>query len=183
MENNLSSELINLGGGFPIASVMKEKRLVEIFQEIYSTLKNEGYGKIKCIFEPGRYIIGDAGCCISKVIKTNINGKKNKNNYIIVDSGTYILPRFAKNPLRFYCLNRPLSHYNFPIDIFGIIPSEDDVLVKNYNFIDSIKVGDYILITNCGAYSYTFSNRFPYSPPNHYIINGSIIKNLNTRNP
>ena len=49
--------------------------------------------------------------------------------------------------------------------IAGIVPTDQDVLAKNYFFTKHIRVGDLVLITNTGAYCLTFSNRFPYSLP------------------
>jgi len=99
-----------------------------------------------------------------------------------VNAGGYILPRFAKNAHRIYNLNHSLKNYNTPINIHGITSSDTDILAKNYNFIKNSSLGDKLLVTNCGAYSLTFSNRFPYKFPqivfidknNHYLIKSSI---------
>jgi len=82
------------------------------------------------------------------------------------------LPTFAKNPLRFYNIDSKLNKYNKPIDIYGIVLSNNDIIAKNYNFTPHINIGDNILAINCGAYSHTFSIRFPYKTPDIIIIDG-----------
>lgn len=173
---NIQVNIINLGGGLPIASSFKKEQLYKIFKLINETVIKGSYEHIKFIFELGRYIVGDAGGCVMKII--DIYKKDNKSNQIYVNGGSHILPKFAKNPMRFYNLNHDIEHYNFPVDIYGIIPSEEDILAKNYNFTEKSKIGDYVLATNCGAYAHTFSTRFPYNEPEIIIVNNNQLKTL-----
>ena len=51
------------------------------------------------------------------------------------------------------------------------------MLVKDYFFTKRINEGDLILITNVGAYTLTFSNRFPYAlSPIFKVNNSNLIK-------
>ena len=118
--------------------------------------------------EPGRYIVEDAGLFLMEVIDVSQD-----THSIFVNAGTYILPRFARNSLRFYNASRSLTHYNHKITIFGIVPSEEDILINNYNFSSRNEIGDKILVLNCGAYSYTFSTRFPYKIPPMICVDGA----------
>ncbi|MHA1870805.1 MAG: hypothetical protein ACTSU2_02720 [Promethearchaeota archaeon] len=169
----------NHGGGFPIASSF-EAQLGDIFKNIQNIFNDE-YPEAHHIFEPGRYIIGDAGFLITKII--NIKDLNTMKKVIFLNAGTHILPRFAKNTLRLYNLNIGLKHYNTPIDFYGIIPSSEDIIAKNYNFSSNNKIGDDILILNCGAYSLTFSNRFPYKFPDIYLLDKKLIKLKLPKNP
>jgi diaminopimelate decarboxylase len=173
----LIPEIFNFGGGFPNASACKKTMLKMIFSAVKKTVENCGYKNITYYFEPGRFIVGDTGIAIIEIIN-----KFPKRKLIYVNAGGYILPRFAKNAHRIYNLNRSLKNYNTPINIHGITSSDTDILAKNYNFIKDSTIGDKILVTNCGAYSLTFSNRFPYKFPqivfvdkkSHYLIKSSV---------
>ena len=131
------AQIINLGGGLPIASSLKKERLMDYFQIQRDIFTDSGFSGLKVILEPGRYIIGDAGCCILRIVdQTNNKGKHagRVETNLYLNGGLHILPRFSKNPLRFYNINAPLEHYNNPVNFYGIELIEQDVLAKNYNF-------------------------------------------------
>ena len=52
------------------------------------------------------------------------------------------------------------------------------MLAKNYFFTETINEGDVVLISNVGAYSLTFSNRFPYSLPKIFIVKDNEMKQI-----
>ncbi|MFW9784575.1 MAG: hypothetical protein ACFFFB_20005, partial [Candidatus Heimdallarchaeota archaeon] len=80
-------------------------------------------------------------------------------------------PKFAKNSLRFYNITQINKPHKTKTSIGGILPTDQDVLAKNYFFTREINKGELVLIMNAGAYTLTFSNRFPYSLPNIFLIN------------
>jgi len=161
-------KMLNLGGGFPNASVIKNSQLVTILSDIKNELNQFGYSNLEIIFEPGRYIVEDIGVFIMNLIEVS-----DCSHSLYVNAGTNFLPRFARNSLRFYNADQPISHYNNQVTIYGNIPSEEEILTKNYNFSSINHVGDHILVLNCGAYCITFSNRFPYKKPKIVFIYGS----------
>ncbi|MBD3352663.1 MAG: hypothetical protein GF364_14345, partial [Candidatus Lokiarchaeota archaeon] len=67
-------------------------------------------------------------------------------------------------------------HYNCPTHIYGTVLSEEDILAKRYNFTDDTEEGDFVIVLNTGAYTHTFSNRFPYYRPKFYIIEDKTIQ-------
>ena len=163
------TQIFDVGGGLPNAGSLKKDQLYSVFQVIKDEFDNHGYTNPQICMEPGRFIVEDAGLFLTKIVSTCDDGHS-----FFVDTGTYNIPRFARNSLRFYNIDQPISHYNHKTTIYGIVPSEEDILVKNYNFSSINEIGNKILIMNCGAYAYTFSTRFPYRiPPVVYINNGS----------
>ena len=157
-------ENINLGGGFPEAVIMPEKQLRELAIELNSLLQSFDGSFKNIYFEPGRYIVGDAGLIIAKVIRVT------DDRWIFLNIGNHICPKFAKSSLRFYNASKIMAPHKFKTSIAGIIPTDQDVLAKNYFFTDDLKEGDKVVITNIGAYNLTFSNRFPYSLPNIILV-------------
>lgn len=163
-EYNISIKEINLGGGFPEAVIMNEKQLRKNALEIKKILDQHHLSHKKIIFEPGRYFVGDAGAYIGRVIKVD------KDRWIFVNLGNHICPKFARCSLRFYNASRIEKAHKYKASIAGIIPTDQDVLAKDYFFTRKVEVGDYILIPNVGAYALTFSNRFPYALPQIFLI-------------
>jgi len=163
----ITPEVFDIGGGLPNAGSLKKNHLSSVFTAINEEFEKFGYADSTICIEPGRYIVEDAGLFLMDIIQTAQDGKS-----FFVNAGTYVLPRFARNSLRFYNVNHPLSHYNHKVTIYGIVPSEEDILINNYNFSPINEIGNKILVMNCGAYAYTFSTRFPYHVPPVVYING-----------
>jgi len=149
-------ENLNLGGGFPEATIMPE--------QIKLILTNFDIKFKNIYFEPGRYFIGDAGIFVAKVIKVY------KDRWIFLNIGNHLCPKFAKASLRFYNITRINDPHKYKTSIAGIIPTDQDVLAKNYFFTRDLEEGDHVMITNVGAYCLTFSNRFPYLLPEISLI-------------
>jgi len=165
----LNVENINLGGGFPEAVIMPETQLREIVNNINSTLSNSGVNFKNIYFEPGRYFIGDAGIFLTKIVKVS------EDRWIFLDIGNHICPKFANCSLRFYNASKINEPHKYKTSIAGIVPTDQDVLAKNYFFTKDLKENDIVMVTNVGAYTLTFSNRFPYTLPKIILVkNGNI---------
>ncbi len=165
-------ENINLGGGFPEAVIMPENQLREVAIEINSLVSNFEINFKNIYFEPGRYLVGDAGLLIAKIIKVT------DNRWIFLNIGNHICPKFAKSSMRFYNVTRIEEPHKFKTSIAGILPTDQDVLAKDYFFTYDLKEGDIVVITNVGAYNLTFSNRFPYLLPNIILVKNKTTKNI-----
>jgi diaminopimelate decarboxylase len=155
---------LNLGGGFPEATVMPKSQLKKIATNIKTELESLHISYESIYFEPGRYLVGDSAVFLSKVINTD------KERWIFLDIGNHICPWFAKCSLRFYNASRINAAHKFKVSIAGIVPTDQDVLAKNYFMTKKIDKGDLILVTNVGAYTLTFSNRFPYRLPCIFLV-------------
>ncbi len=165
-------ENLNLGGGFPEAVIMPEKQLREIATRINSLINNFEIKFKKIYFEPGRYLVGDAGLLIAKIIKVT------EDRWIFLNIGNHICPKFAKSSMRFYNASKIEQPHKFKTSIAGIIPTDQDVLAKDYFFTNDLKEEDLVVITNVGAYNLTFSNRFPYLLPNIILVKDKAFTNI-----
>ncbi|MBY9020904.1 MAG: alanine racemase [Candidatus Lokiarchaeota archaeon] len=160
----LKIENINLGGGFPEATVMSEYQLIKIAKEMKLILTNSNIKFKNIFFEPGRYFVGDAGILVAKITKVY------KDRWIFLNVGNHICPKFARASVRFYNITRINEPHKYKTSIAGIIPTDQDILAKDYFFTEEVKEGDLVMITNIGAYCLTFSNRFPYLLPEIYLL-------------
>ena len=163
---------INLGGGFPEAVIMPENQLRELATKINSLINNFEIKFKNIYFEPGRYLVGDAGLLIAKIIKVT------EDRWIFLNIGNHICPKFAKSSIRFYNATKIEQPHKFKTSIAGIIPTDQDVLAKDYFFTNDLKEEDLVVLTNVGAYNLTFSNRFPYLLPNIILVKDQTVTNI-----
>ncbi|MHA1369763.1 MAG: diaminopimelate decarboxylase family protein, partial [Promethearchaeota archaeon] len=170
--------LLNLGGGFPEPEISNKGRLQRIMNSIKDAIleKHQLNDFIIC-FEPGRYLVADAGVLISRIDKIfkNPNGDK----WALLDVGMDSLSRFSNSHLRFFSLEHVNEPHGTPLSFQGHIPTEQDVLGKKIHFSSKIKEDEHIIITNCGAYSLTFSRRFSFKLPKYVMIEGGKITSCN----
>ena len=170
-QSGIDIHKINLGGGFPEAAIMPKKQLEIIASKLKNLLDLYNTRYKELYFEPGRYLVGDAGVFVAKIINSQ------KDRWISLNIGTNLIPKFARCSLRFYNASVINSAHKYKTSIAGIVPTDQDVLVKDYFFTKRINEGDLILITNVGAYTLTFSNRFPYAlSPIFKVNNSNLIK-------
>jgi diaminopimelate decarboxylase len=165
-------ENINLGGGFPEAVIMPENQLRELATRIDFLISNFELSFKNIYFEPGRYLVGDAGLLIAKIVKVT------DDRWIFLNIGNHICPKFAKSSMRFYNATRIEEPHKFKTSIAGIMPTDQDVLAKDYFFTNDLEEGDFVIITNVGAYNLTFSNRFPYLLPNIILVKDKTATNI-----
>jgi len=165
-------ENINLGGGFPEAVIMPEKQLRELAIKINTLIQSYDLSFKNIYFEPGRYIVGDAGLILAKVVTVT------DDRWIFLNIGNHICPKFAKSSLRFYNASKIEEPHKYKTSIAGIIPTDQDVLAKDYFFTNDLQEEDIVMVTNMGAYNLTFSNRFPYLLPNIILVKDKKIRNI-----
>ena len=110
------------------------------------------------IIEPGRYIVGNSGVLISKILYIK---KKKMKNFIIVDAGMNDLIR--PSLYGSYHLIYPANLKNgekLKFDIVGPICETGDYLGRDREFPENIKSGDYIIIMSTGAYGFSMSSNY-----------------------
>jgi len=164
LEYDINIKNINLGGGFPEATVMPPQKIKDIAQNVKSILAKSDISYDSISFEPGRYFVGDSGMFVAKIVKVN------EERWIFLNIGNHICPKFAKCSLRFYNASQINEPHKYKTSIAGIVPTDQDVLAKNYFFTKNLKEQEFVLVTNTGAYCLTFSNRFPYPLPKIVLV-------------
>ena len=166
---------LNLGGGFPESSTVQKSDLIQLCSNIKELLDARGHStnKLNIIIEPGRFIVGNACIFLSKILDIrSANGKK----WIVLDVGTHQIPKFGKGELRFFVADDVLSSYDTNFSIIGPLPTESDILRKNYNLPHNINIGKHIAILNAGAYTFSLWREFCTAHPKIIAIkDGSII--------
>lgn len=164
-ENGLHPYYINLGGGFPTPYLKPIPDIKEIGDVIKESL--EYYfedRKLKIVAEPGRYMVGDAGLLVSKVILTsNRLGK----DWVYVDTGVFhglteVLGGIMY-PVGFYdgkSLERINDEKERIVTLAGPTCDSFDIIYEDYSVPESLKMGDYMVFYSAGAYTAGYSTYF-----------------------
>ena len=158
---NIKLKYVDLGGGFGIRYSKKEK---QINLNNYAKLVYNFKKRLDCniIFEPGRSLVGNSGILVSKIqyIKKGLN-----KNFIIIDAGMNDFMRPA-----LYDANHdivPVIKTNKkniePIEFVGPICETSCKFVK-YKKYQKINEGDFVAITNVGAYGSSLSSNYNTKP-------------------
>jgi len=170
---------IDLGGGMGIQYEKNSNKLdyLKYNKLIKSFLKKNN---TKIIFEPGRSIIGNAGCLISKI--TYIK-QTNSKNFVILDSAMndMIRPALygAKHRIIPSKLNRKkiLKKHEF---VGPVCESTDKFLtVPNYQKINQ---RDIVIICDVGAYGMVLTSNYNLRPkPAEILVNKTSTKIITQR--
>lgn len=84
-ENGFSPELLNLGGGYPLQFTGLEPSIEDIAAVINHELEAVPE-HIQVMAEPGRYLVGSAGCLITQVVGI---ATRDSARWIYLDTGVY----------------------------------------------------------------------------------------------
>ncbi|OIO36970.1 MAG: diaminopimelate decarboxylase, partial [Candidatus Omnitrophica bacterium CG1_02_46_14] len=158
-------EYLNIGGGLGIVYSKEKPQSAEDFAaEILPLFKDYDMKKnIKLVLEPGRFISGNSGILVTKVLYLKHSDVK---SFVIVDGGMNDLIRPS-----FY----GAYHNILPVvkksgriqkimaDVVGPICESGDFLGKNRKMAFT-GVGDLLAVMSCGAYGFVMSSNYNSRP-------------------
>lgn len=158
--SNITIEWLNLGGGFGI--IYKEEKATtaeEFAAKIIPLIKNKPF---KLILEPGRFIVGNSGILVSKVIYVKIasSGKR----FAIVDAGMNDLLRpslYSAYHEIIPVIERESEKYKY--DIVGPICESGDYLGLDRD-LQELVAGEYLAVLGAGAYGFTMASNYNSRP-------------------
>lgn len=173
---NLSTEFIDIGGGFPVENLpplknkVKKIPSIENFSnEICLTLKKEiTKADMKLptlILEPGRSLISSPVFLLLKVITTKEISKIGK--IAIVDGGLNILPE--SEYYRYEIIPNIVKGKKELIQIAGPLCMEEDLIGINRK-LPTVHEGDILVVLNAGSYSISLSWQFIKTRPAVVLI-------------
>ena len=166
-------QYMDFGGGFGVAYRPNEKALdIEMLgRKVQDRIArfNREYGRqVKISFEPGRYLVAEAGYLLVKVNDIKRNPTR---TFVGVNSGFNHLIRPAMYGSYHEIVNA--SHPNGSIKkvtIAGNICESGDVFARD-RMIANPKLGDILAIKNAGAYGYAMSSDYNLRPrPKEVLI-------------
>ena len=155
--NGIDIEYLNIGGGLGIIYDRETPQTAKDFADkIIPLLKKTG---LKIILEPGRFIVGNAGALITKVLYIKDSVKK---RFVIVDGGMNDLIRPSLYgayhqilPLRAGSRKPRMQK----ADIVGPICESGDFFAKGRQ-LPLVKEGAYLAVMSAGAYGFSMSSNY-----------------------
>ena len=166
-KTKIKFKFIDLGGGMGISYSKKEKSLdLKKYSQIVDRfLKNK---KTKIIFEPGRFIIGNAGILVAKIIYIK---KNNNKTMIILDAGMNNLMRPALYDAEHEIvpLKKREKKMRGNLEFVGPICETSDKFLKLKSF-PKIEEGEYVSFSHVGAYGMSLSSNYNTRPKIAEII-------------
>jgi len=160
-KTKINFKFIDLGGGIGIPYSNKDRQinLSEYAYEVNKFTKNKD---CKIIFEPGRFIIGNTAILITKIIHIK---KSNNKYFIILDAGMndFMRPALYGAKHRIIPLKKSNNMTRGNFEFVGPICESSDKFLSHKNF-SKIKAGDYLAITNAGAYGMSLSSNYNSRP-------------------
>ena len=159
--SKINFDYVDLGGGFGISYQNKEKK-IDI--RSYSKLVGKFQKKLNCkiIFEPGRFIVGNTGLLISRIVFIKKDGKK---YFIILDAGMndFMRPALYNAKHDIVPVLKSKKRITGNVEFVGPICESTDTFVKYKNF-SFVSENSLVAITNVGAYGSTLSSNYNTRP-------------------
>ncbi len=184
-------EWLDLGGGFAVNYKAPDQALpvTEHAKALLPLLVGKPY---RIALEPGRYIVGNAGILLTRVLYRKEGGSK---KFVIVDAGMNDLIRpTLYESYHFIWPARP-STPNVPpardeqllpvdgetVDIVGPICESGDYLAKDRR-LPTTKRGDLLAVFTAGAYGFAMSSNYNNRPRvPEVLVDGSAYKIIRRR--
>ena len=151
-------EYLNIGGGLGIIYDKETPQTAKKFAGSVLPILEET--KLKIILEPGRFIVGNAGILVVRVLYIKSTPKK---KFVIVDAGMNDLIRPAlydayHNILPLQVRSRAPG-VRSKYDVVGPICESADFFAKERR-LPCVKEGDYLAIMGAGAYAFSMSSNY-----------------------
>ena len=166
-------EFVDFGGGFKVPYKPDEKRMDyeefgENLTEIFSDFCSEYGRELEMYFEPGKYIVAEAGYLVVQV-----NTLKDNRGRLIAGTNSgfpqLIRPMFYDAYHHVINLSNPNGKKN-KYDVCGNICETGDCFAVQRE-IPEIHEGDYLAIQNAGAYCYAMGGIYNLRPlPSEVLV-------------
>ncbi len=175
--------IIDLGGGFKVPYMPDEKgaNIDELGMRLHETLskfETDQHKKFQIWFEPGKYIVSEAGYFLTKatIIKENPT-----RTFVGVDSGFnhLIRPMFYDA----YHIIHNISNTKGPVKQYNVVGNicETDTFAWD-RALHEVSPGDILLFNNAGAYGFEMSSRFnSRTRPAEVLVNKGEMKLIRRR--
>ncbi|MFW3344304.1 diaminopimelate decarboxylase [Aliarcobacter butzleri] len=145
---------IDIGGGLGI--IYEDEKLIDTYEYAQSILETMFGLDITIICEPGRFIVGNSGIFVTKVLYEKINGNK---RFVIVDGAMndLIRPALYNAYHRIEVLN---DNQDFSdCNLVGPVCESGDFFAKNIQ-LPKTEHNDLVAIYSAGAYGFTMSSNY-----------------------
>ena len=168
-ETGLQLEYLDVGGGLAVTYDAAERAVdVSKFGEVILALV--GGSGLRILLEPGRFLVGNAGVLLTRVLYRKRSGGK---EFIITDAGMTDLLR----PSHYNAFHRieavhPTGRTTIA-DVVGPICESGDFLALDRQ-IDDAQPGDLLAVQSTGAYGFVMASNYNSRPrPAEVLVDGN----------
>ncbi len=158
-ESGIALEQVDVGGGLGVRYHVETAPTPTDYIKALLDLKIPA--ELKLIFEPGRAIAANAGILVTKVLLIKTNGTK---HYCVVDCAMndYMRPSLYDAWQNVIPLVQEIDSQSELYDIVGPVCESADFLAKGRKL--AVKAGDYLALTQAGAYGFVMSSNYNSRP-------------------
>ncbi len=161
-------DFIDLGGSLGIPYKPEENeidigRVAEIVtSRLLEKLEEYEMGRPTIVHEPGRYLMGDAGVLLSRVVAI----KRSEQTFIGLDAGMHTLLRPALHEAyhHIWLANDLEAPCDAKVNLVGQICESTDTFARDRLMPSTIKVNDLLVFSNVGAYGFCMSSNYNSHP-------------------
>jgi diaminopimelate decarboxylase len=166
-ETKIRLEYLDIGGGLAVAYDAETAVDISHFGEVINALV--GGSGLKIILEPGRFLVGNAGVLLTRVLYRKRSGGK---EFIITDAGmTDLLRPSHYNAFHRIEAVKPSGRTTIA-DVVGPICESGDFLALDRQ-IDDAAPGDLLAVQSTGAYGFVMSSNYNSRPrPAEVLVDG-----------
>jgi diaminopimelate decarboxylase len=166
-DTKIRLEYLDIGGGLAVTYDAEQSVDVSEFGQVISALV--GASGLKIILEPGRFLVGNAGVLLTRVLYRKRSGGK---EFIIADAGmTDLLRPSHYNAFHRIEAVKPTGRTTVA-DVVGPICESGDFLALDRQ-IDDAEPGDLLAVQSTGAYGFVMSSNYNSRPrPAEVLVDG-----------
>jgi ornithine decarboxylase len=152
-----------MGGGFPAYGYIKNPPEISKYKEVIeeSLKKHFGDEKLDIFFEPGRFIVADAGVIKSEVVLVSKKNVKDDKKWLYLDIGAFGgLAETIGESIKYKILtNYGNDETTEKFAIAGPTCDGADILYEKnlYSLPSKIASGDFVYFVSTGAYTTSYS--------------------------
>ena len=189
-----SFQYLNLGGGFGVSGVRPytvwdriplgprrrkgqaasddrtaqsfdlDRMAADIVTEVTATFQKAGLAPPTLVFEPGRWVTGDAILLVGRILLRK--DVPRSGTWLILDAGTNLFPYLLSlnEEHRFVPVRTPTIKTEEWVHLAGPLLYSSDILAKNYS-LPHLEAGALLALLDAGAYTLAYSNQFLYPRP------------------
>jgi diaminopimelate decarboxylase len=148
-------EYLDIGGGLGIIYKDEKPQTAQQYADaVLPILRNTG---LKIIMEPGRFIVGNAGIFVTKVLYLKDNGFK---KFLVVDGGMNDLIRPSLYDAYHEIVSvKQTKAKKIKVDVVGPICESGDFFAHD-RMIPNLKEDDLLAVMSAGAYGYVMASNY-----------------------
>ena len=158
-------EYLNIGGGLGIVYSDEKPQTAQAYANVILPLFKEYDLKrgLKIVLEPGRFISGNSGILVTKVLYVKRTPSK---TFVIVDGGMNDLIRpsfYGAHHEIVPVMKKRTKLRDSHVDIVGPLCESGDFLAKDRK-LAPVQVGDLLAVMSCGAYGFVMASNYNSRP-------------------